>query len=74
MIPNAMVFPEPVGALPQTSRPFSPGGIVSTWISVGSEISRCASEAMSCWETPSDEKLFSPYTPSTRLTYEFTKR
>ena len=34
-IPKAMVFPEPVGAWPHTSRPAQPSGMVRAWIGSG---------------------------------------
>ena len=37
-IPNASVFPEPVGALQQTSLPSRAPGIVFVWTSKGSSI------------------------------------
>ena len=50
--PNASVLPEPVHALPQTSRPASASGIVSAWIGNGSVMRMVASALTSALETP----------------------
>src|SRR3954469_22729622 len=50
---KASVFPEPVGALPSTSRPSSATGTTRDWIRNGSAISRAASDCSTSALTPS---------------------
>ena len=54
--PKASVLPEPVRALPQTSRPFSASGMVSDWIGVGSVIPPRRSTSTRSFPMPSSRK------------------
>src|ERR1700737_2518160 len=51
--PKASVFPDPVFALPQMSRPASTSGIVRAWIGKGESMPSAASAATRSGETPS---------------------
>src|SRR3954454_23743370 len=53
-MPKASVFPEPVGARPQTSRPASASGMVAAWIGNGSTMPSAASAATRSSGTPSE--------------------
>ena len=64
-MPKASVLPDPVGALPQTSRPARAGGMASDWMANGSVMPRAAREATTAAGTPRSEKLEDNKTPGT---------
>ena len=54
--PNASVLPDPVGAMPQTSRPARESGKVAAWIGNAVVIPRCSRAVDSTGGTPRSEK------------------
>ena len=55
-MPNANVLPEPVGALPHTSRPSRASGMVAAWIGVGVVMARVARARAIASGTPRSAK------------------
>src|SRR6186713_2836827 len=55
--PKAMVLPEPVGALPHTSRPARPSGTVTAWTGKGSVMPSSSRRAHRCAGTPRAAKV-----------------
>ena len=55
--PKASVLPEPVGALPQMSRPASAGGMVAVWMVRGSVMPGRARRSLNGAGTPRSEKV-----------------
>src|ERR1019366_10016651 len=55
-MPKASVLPEPVGALPQMSRPASAAGMVAVWIGSGLVMPNFCSRALMSAETPRSVK------------------